>query len=481
MISTGIEPSSHKVPPHVFMIGIGGSGMNALAKLLRHRGFTVSGSDREHDRGQRVEFYDDLKKFGIRLVPQDGSGIDSHIDRVVYSTAIESGIPDLEVSKNLGLRCVHRSDELAGQLDNYRSIAVSGTSGKTTLTALLAWILTRSGMDPTVLAGAPIPGFLKGSDSDFRGGYSNLMVFEADESDGSLLRYFPSIGVIHNISKDHKDMSELMEIFKLFSRQIIETIALNADCPEAMKLEMKFSKPVTYGFDHDAVFKGENRFLHGWSSGFSVEGSKIQVPLPGYHNAENALAAYAVARILSISSETISKHIGTFPGVRRRFERIGAVFGITVVDDYAHNPDKITASLKTARHLSKRIIAVYQPHGFGPTRFLKNDLISTFTRQLEPRDHLLLAPIFYAGGTVAKDIRSEDLVTGISRFHKSVQMADRDAIPQIIRELAHPGDMVLVMGARDPSLPLLSRRILNRLTRNDSDPHRPLAGSPESF
>jgi UDP-N-acetylmuramate--alanine ligase len=448
---------------HIFFVGIGGSGMNTLAKFLLHRGYQVSGSDREFDRAQRPEFYASLQNRGILLFPQNGTGISSVLDRVVFSTAVEPSIPDIQVAMTKRIPRVHRSEELARQLRNYRSIAVSGTSGKTTVTAMLAWIFSKTNLDPTVLVGAPIPDLIDSGETDFLAGSSDLAIFEADESDGSLIRFTPETGLIHNISKDHKEMTELRTIFTTFGRQVQQNLILNADSPDVMSLNIVGRNTMTYGFQKPCDLRGEEWISDGWGSQFKVGGQQLFVPLPGYHNAENALAACAVAQMYGVELERFAESIRTFPGVRRRFERIGTKHDVTVVDDYAHNPDKIRAALSASHRLSKRVIVVYQPHGFGPTRFLKKDLIETFQSHLTSHDTLFIAPIYYAGGTVAKDIDSLDLVCEIRKANRSAEMVPRNHIAQKTALVAEPGDLILIMGARDPSLSELSREIYSAL------------------
>ncbi len=463
------ESTSKKT--RVFLSGIGGSGMSTLGKLLQCRGYEVLGSDRDFDRGLRKNISAALQSYGIRIVPQDGSGIDKTISRTVYSTAVESKIPDIVVSKKLGIPLRHRAEELAEQLRNYQSVAIAGTSGKSTVTAMLAWILTRAGIDPTVIAGAGIPG-LNPDDpaSDFRFGKSKWAVFEADESDGSLVGFTPFLGLIHNIDEDHKPLPELISIFTTYSGRIKNTRIINVDCANTVSLPAPDIRTKTYGFDNPADYRGSAVENQGWESDFVITGlqqaTAIHLTVPGQHNAVNALAAFTLARSMGIDAQDIARALQTFPGVKRRFERVGSHDGITVVDDFAHNPEKITASLRTAHSLADRLLVVYQPHGFGPTRFHFKSLIRVFSHGLTSRDKLLFTPIYYAGGTVRRDVSSRQLASEIRAHGIDVQVLERPKMPASLAKLAAPGTLILVMGARDPSLSDFCRNILDEIRRD---------------
>jgi UDP-N-acetylmuramate--alanine ligase len=438
--------------------------MNTLARFLLSRGDHVGGSDREFDRGLRPGFYRSLQSLGITLHPQDGSGVVSGIDRVIISTAVESKVPDIARANELRIPVVHRATELAEHMNQCRSIAIAGTSGKSSVTAMIAWLMTQAGLDPTVMNGASIPGFGPGAeDADFRAGGTDWAVFEADESDGSLMLYRPFAGLIHNISKDHKSLEELRAIFSSFARNVTGKLFVNADCSESMKLTAGLNRVITYGFNNPADYKAGHWQASAWGSSFAIGDRLITFNHPGYHNAMNALAAFAVASELGIEPEISSTQLRSFPGIRRRFEKIGVANGVIIVDDYAHNPDKIRWSLRTAKSLATRIIAIYQPHGFGPTRFLFRELVDVFASETSSSDSIIFMPIFYAGGSVSKDICSEHLTREIEAAGRRCRVLDREALAESIKELSRPGDLILVMGARDPSLPDFCRELLEKL------------------
>ena len=455
---------------HVFLVGIGGAGMSTLARLLRHHGYQVCGSDREFDRGLRPDFYRSLQQAGIQLFPQDGSGITKNIHHVVSSTAIELKVPDLAAANSLHIPVIHRSKELAEQSHHYTSIAVAGTSGKTTVTGMIAWLFSKLNQDPTVLSGAPVPDLGKNNrDADFIGGSGNTLIFEADESDGSLVNYHPDIGLIHNISKDHKDMNELNRIFSQFSQQVSHHLLIDKNHLSNFKLpEVLQTAVIQYGFSNSADIQARDWSADAWTSSFRLDGFPIRLSVPGFHNAQNATAAYAVGKICDLDSQSMIQALQQFPGVRRRFELIGGVDEIAVVDDFAHNPDKIRATLKTASESAKRVIAIFQPHGFGPVKFMFQELVDVFCNYLGSEDQLILTPIFFAGGTVERTINSRDIAKKIhsQKPKLSIDVIDRPSIPGFLLNIIRPGDYVVVMGARDPSLSLFTRSIFDTIRKS---------------
>lgn len=445
----------------VFFVGIGGSGMSGIARLMNMQGHRISGSDREFDRGNQAEFFRDMLSSGIHLFRQDGSGIHSSLDMVVTSTAVEASIPDICSAREMGLPIRHRSEALADIIHAYRSIAVAGTSGKSTVTGMCAWSLKNSGCDPTVINGARVIDLAgPGQDSDILAGHGELAVFEADESDGSLVRFRPAVGILTNITKDHLPLVDLVNVFTEFVHNIRELLIFNSDCSVTRQVAAKASSAIGFGLHSDADFRMSDILLEDLASSCSVEGVRLQIRLPGLHNLQNAMAAYSLLRHLGKSPGETSQVLESFRGIQRRFQITGDRSGITVVDDFAHNPDKIRATMKVAQRVASRVIYIFQPHGFGPTRFLFNEITDQFGGEMRSQDVLILMPIFYAGGTTRKDISSEDLADRINSFGKTAEVISREAIPGRIGRLARAGDWVILMGARDPTLPELARNIL---------------------
>lgn len=435
--------------------------MNGIARLMNLQGHQISGSDRENDRGHQRDFFRELTAAGITLFPQDGSGIHDQLDQVIISTAVESSIPDVLAAKRLELPIIHRSEILMELMASYRNIAVAGTSGKSTVTGLCAWALQQAGFSPTVINGARILDLIStGVDSDILLGKSPLSVFEADESDGSLVRFKPSIGILTNISKDHLPIDDLLSIFRQYIANIKDVLIANADCPLTRELSGETSRSITFGEHPSARFRMSDITTMGLQAACTVEGCRLQIAIPGVHNLQNAMAAYTLLRYLGKAPKDCISALETFRGIHRRFQITGQKNGVTVVDDFAHNPDKIRATMSVSRQLSNRVIYVYQPHGFGPTRFLFNELIDQFISGLRPHDRLILTPIFYAGGTTQQDVRSEDLAAQILAGGRKAQVLDRANIIDEISHSTETGDWVIVMGARDPSLSEFSRQIL---------------------
>ena len=383
--------------------------MSPLAQLMRARGHSVQGSDRALDNGKSLEVGARLRDLGVELVRQDGHAVTPGIDRFVYSSAVEPDTPEMRAARALGIECVPRPALLAEVVNAGRpGVAVAGTSGKSTIVGMVAWLLRDSGMPATVLGGAALAG--SGSGGCFAAGPADsAVVVEACESDGTLVGYRPAIGLVHNISRDHAELTSLRAQFASFAGNCRRVLA-NARCPEAAALGQRV-KAFTYGL---AV--GADAPLMVMSTGPERARGKLRwdgktltldVPQPGLHNLENAAAAAVIALELGLAPAAISAGLARFPGVARRFEVIGTTAsGIRVVDDYAHNGEKLRAALTTAQAGAARVVAVFQPHGFGPARFLRPELRELLPAILRPDDRFCYAEIFYAGGTVAKDISS---------------------------------------------------------------------------
>lgn len=454
-----MESKSHRKTFH--FVGIGGSGMNGIARIMNHHHHLVSGSDRDHDNGNRPDFYADLLKMGIAIHPQDGSGIRENIDCVVTSTAVESQIPDIVAARRLNIPIIHRSEALHQLVSPLTSVAVAGTSGKSTVTGMAGWCLNHSGRDPMMINGAKVidlPG--PGKASDILSGQS-VAVFEADESDGSLVRFKPSIGILTNITLDHMPMDKLRTVFTKFAQSITDTLIYNADCPEASSIGTNSCQNLSFGLSEASTFQATDLSYHGLQSTFYVEKKRINLAVPGRHNIENALAVYALLRHLGTPSGQCAELLSTFKGIHRRFQVMGVADGITVVDDFAHNPDKLRATIDVADTLKGPITFVFQPHGFGPTRFLFNELAEVFSRKIQKPDRLILTPVFYAGGTVNRDVSSLELAARINQMGGNAEVLPRNLIPESLART--DAGHIIVMGARDPSLPGFCQTILQQI------------------
>jgi UDP-N-acetylmuramate--alanine ligase len=445
--------------------GIAGAGMNPLAQLMRAWGHDVQGSDRSLDQGKQPELAARLRDQGIVLHRQDGEAIQPGLDRFVFSTAVEYDTPEVRAARELSLELVPRPGLLAEVVNGGApGVAIAGTSGKSTVTGMVAWILRQAGMPATVLGGAALQG--EGVAGCFAAGPRHAPVIaEACESDGTLVGYRPGIGVVHNVSRDHGELDDLRRQFATFSGNAGVTL-VNSACAEAMALPTR--RRVTYGLgaradaplEVIAVGPSRARGVLALPDGGELD---LDLPQPGRHNLENAAAAALVARELGVPAATIAAALRVFPGVARRFTVVGTTdTGIRVVDDYAHNGEKIRAAITAAQAGCDRLIAVFQPHGYGPARFLRPELREILPSVLRPQDRFCYAEIFYSGGTVAKDISSRDLAADLREIGCGYAANHQQVLTWAATE-AQAGDTVLLMGARDPDLPKLAEALVGLL------------------
>jgi UDP-N-acetylmuramate--alanine ligase len=456
-----------------FFCGIGGSGMLPLALIVKAGGHAVSGSDRALDQGRLSQKFDYLRSQGFTLYPQDGSGIGNPETVVVTSTAVEATIPDVMKAKQIGARLMTRA-ELLAELFNAASdsVAVGGTSGKSTTTAMLAWILHAMERDPTVMNGAVMTNFA-GPDAPFASalvGRSGIFVSEVDESDGSIARYNPRIAVLNNISLDHKTMDELRVLFRDFLGRAQRAV-LNADDAEIAQLAANLGpgRAFTYSLkDSKADLFARDLKPAPDGIAFTVQGrgetASVQLKVPGRHNVANALAALAAAGAIGVPLSGAARALEKFRGVKRRLETVGTARDITVIDDFGHNPDKIAATLDTLHDFPGRLLVMFQPHGFGPLAKMKNEFIAGFAAHLAPDDVLVMPEPVYFGGTVERSVTSGDIAEGVRSAGRNAQaFADRPACGEAILSLAKPGDRIVVMGARDDTLSQFAGELLTRL------------------
>jgi UDP-N-acetylmuramate--alanine ligase len=443
--------------------GVGGAGMNPLALLMRARGHEVQGSDRAFDQGRNAAVEERLRGAGVVIKPQDGTAIGPDIDRFVFSTAVEADTPEMRSARALGIEMVPRPALLAEIVNRGRpGVAIAGTSGKSTITGMVAWILRDAALSATVLGGAALVGEAGGG-CFVAGPVDGPVVAEACESDGTLVGYRPAIGLVHNISRDHGEVGDVRAQFMAYAENSARLL-VNAGCREAAALAD--GRPaLAYGVPPEAranlavVTAGPDGAVGILRVGASE--IALNLPQPGAHNLENAAAAALVAVELGITPRAVESALSRFPGVARRFEVLGVTAdGIRVVDDYAHNGEKLRAAITTAQAGTSRVVAVFQPHGFGPARFLRAELRELLPRILRADDRFAYLEVFYAGGTVTRDVTGRILADDLPRCGYA---ADHAAAVEWIGSQARPGDTVLIMGARDPSLPRLARAVLASL------------------
>lgn len=450
--------------------------MLPLAQIVHGLGHPVAGSDRSRDQGRTPEKFEWLSANGFDLHPQDGSGIVSPDQILVASAAVEDSVPEIGKAREIGCIRMTRA-ELLSQLFNQEgySIAVGGTSGKSTVTGMIAWILSDAGYDPTVMNGAVMKNFASAENpfASARVGSAGLFVSEVDESDGSIALYRPTIGVLLNVSLDHKSLKELRVLFGNYLESS-GCAVVNFDNEEARGLAGRAKQIVSFGVDaQDAEISVEPGSIE--QSGFAISASVIDnktrevagltLPMPGMHNLSNALTAIAATKAAGIEIGQAAHSLRKFAGLARRFDVVGtSKSGIAVIDDFGHNPEKCAATLRTLKSEPGRVIAFFQPHGYGPLRQMGHELAETFARELDADDLTIMCDPVYYGGTVDRSEGSERIVKLIDELGgRAEHIASREDCGNRIVEIAQPGDRIVVMGARDDTLSEFARSILHRL------------------
>lgn len=449
-----------------FFVGIAGTGMSAIAQYLRGCGKTVTGSDRLFAAGSKSQLQQQFEDMGITCVVQDGSGIDESIDLVVVSTAIEESNVEYQKALSLNIPIAKRSTVLAALSDQVKTIAVGGTSGKSTTTAMIFHILTQAGLQPSLMTGAGLTELQeKGLPGNAYKGEGEWLVIEADESDGSIVGYHPEIAVVLNVERDHKEADELIELFTTFKNHTKGAFIVNADNELAASLSA--NKEWDFSAQGGKVgIKGSSFKQSGFSISFKINGNSCKVPLMGAHNMENALAAYAVCTQVGVNKKDIINALASFRGIYRRTQLVGEKkqFKQYVIDDFAHNPSEVAAAIAACQLVSPRVIAYFQPHGFGPLRFMHAELSQEVAKVLRPNDYFLIGDVYYAGGTVDKNISPTIVSTAIIREGKHALFVGnkQGALTEMIT-LADENTTFLIMGARDPHLDQLGKDLFKRL------------------
>jgi len=460
-----------------FFCGIGGSGMLPLALILRGAGAQVAGSDRSRDQGRTPEKFAWLESLGFQLSPQDGSGITSAAQTLVASAAVEDTVPEVVRATQLGCPRLTRA-QLLSRLFNAAParIAIGGTSGKSTVTGMVGWILTQAGRDPTIMNGAVMKNFVA-HDAPFasaRVGAGGVFVSEVDESDGSIALYRPSVAVLNNVSLDHKSLEELRVLFGDFLASA-DVAAINLDDAETAALAPRARGLVTFGLTAPdaAITVAPGSIVETPTSIAATlldrrngQSHPLALRIPGQHNLANALAALAAADAAGVPLAQGAAALGSFAGLARRFDIVGtSPSGITVIDDFGHNPDKVAATLKTLKAHPGRVIALFQPHGYGPLRQMGAELAETFAHLLGPEDLTILTDPVYFGGTVDRSQGSERIVALINAAGgTALHIPARPDAAAHIDAIARPGDRIAIMGARDDTLTLFARDLLAALS-----------------
>ncbi len=450
---------------HIFFIGIAGTGMSAIAQYLAGTGKIVSGSDRYFVAGEINETKIKLEAEGIQCFLQDGTGVQQGLDLVVVSTAVEDTVPEVQKARALNIPIIKRSELLALIAKSKNTIAVGGTSGKSTTSAMLFQVLEKAGKAPSIISGAGLVSIIKeGRIGNAKVGAGEWLIIEADESDGSIVQYEPEVGLLLNVDKDHQEIAELMEIFGKFKQNSKELFVVNQSNVLAAQLSGNAANDFSTNTNSGAGYTANNFEQEGLQIRFTINEHPFLLYTVGKHNMENALAAVAVAHQLGVDYETCADALKEYEGIYRRHQLLGIKNGVHVIDDYAHNPAKCAASIAACQPIAPKVIAWFQPHGYGPTRFLRHDFVQEIAAVLREQDEIWMSEIFYAGGTAVKDISANDLIEGIRALGKNAFFVeDRAQLLEAIRPHITENCVLLLMGARDPSLEHFSKALYDQL------------------
>ena len=441
----------------VHFVGIGGIGMSGIAEVMHNLGYSVQGSDIADS-----PVIERLCGKGIKVMIGHAPENLDDVSVVVTSTAVKPGNPERDTALERRIPLVRRAEMLAELMRLKNTVAIAGTHGKTTTTSMVAAMLDHGGIDPTVING----GIINSYGSNARLGDSDWMVVEADESDGSFLRLDGTIAVVTNIDPEHLDHYGDFDAIKKAFVEFVENVPFYGaaimclDHPEVQAVipQIRDRRIISYGFSAQADVRGENVAPFPGGNRFDVvvserDGSQrsiegIELPMPGRHNVQNALAAVAVGLEMGMSDKAVQSGFANFGGVKRRFTKVGEVDGITIIDDYGHHPVEIRAVLSAAREgATGRVIAVAQPHRF--TRL--SDHMDEFQQAFNDADIVLITPVFTAGEEPIEGVDSEALVAGLKkRGHRSAERVnDADDLAERLAEIATEGDMVVCLGAGD--------------------------------
>ncbi len=435
----------------VHFVGIGGVGMSGIAEILLALGFRVTGSDmKSSPTTQRLE-----SLGAVIWTGHDASHVEK-ADVVVFSSAIRSDNPELQTARDKLIPVIPRAEMLAELMRMQTSIAVAGMHGKTTTTSIVSWILSQAGLDPTVLIGGKLDHLGGGA----KLGQTDLLVAEADESDRSFLKLFPTVALVTNMDQEHMDCYGSIQDIRGAFLEFINKLpfygyaVLCLDDPEVRMIIPEITKRfITYGFSPQATFHGRKpMYEHGFSSCSVFKNGEplgeIRVPMPGTHNLVNALGALAVTDIFDVHFETARAALNTFPGVQRRFTTRGHAAGVTVIDDYGHHPAEIRAVIEAAKQIAPaRIAVLFQPHRYSRTQCLYDE----FTTCFHDCDLLYVLDIYAASEQPIEGVTAKNLVQGIqSRGHMNVRfLEDKTQVARTVAAELEPGDMLITMGAGD--------------------------------
>lgn len=442
------------------LIGIGGVGMSALAQILLDQDECVTGVDRMIGTIEESSLPPSIKALssqGVVITHDDDANVADGIDRIVISTAIEDTHPILAKARELNIPVVHRATALSEALSKHKLLAVAGTCGKSTVTAILGHIMEGCGYDPVVVNGAAVPGWdfnntRVGSVRKPTRLLSNeslrWAIAEVDESDKSLTTFKPDAAVITNASADHFGIDETQELFDIFKKNVNGVIDDGRDDREPQEIE-----------------RGK------WSGSFTENGIRYTIPQPGLHNIYNAWHAVTIALAIGADEILLQESLATFPGVERRMQKVGEFTdtngnSLAVIDDYAHNTEKLGAMWQAlATEFPEGFAVVWRPHGYAPLRKMLDSLAEMFKSSVRKQDVLLILPVYDAGGTANREINSEALLEKLDGKCKGkvVGVKDLDEAEKHLREVAVSVKALVTAGARDPGLPILAKKLAGKI------------------
>ncbi len=442
-----------------------GNGISPLEQIMIKKGYEVYGSDQSFDIGLNLDRKKALESVGLKICPQDGSCVAPDTECLYISSIINENNPDVKAARTYNIPVKKRSDLLQEIFSQYeQNIAVGGTAGKTTTTAMIGYILDVLGKKPCMINGGMLCNF---SDRPGLPNYiyneNDICVIEADESDGSIQKYHPYIGIVNNISHDHTSMEKLMEYFSNFASHVRHTLIVNADCPQASTLTspngiLRFStlnpNADLYAYDIKAVQQGVE---------YKLDGRTFTLDIIGRFNVSNALAAIAACTVLGVDKYEAAKVLESFRGIKVRLEKIGSSKDITFYADFAHNPSKIAASAAAIKEHSGRLIMMYQPHTPFSVRNTGDEVAMELAKVISPEDIVLMQEIYEI--TPQDTVSSRDIINKLKSdgHDNSYFMPGKKETRKFILENARPGDCVVIMGAHDNSLPAFCEEIMKAI------------------
>ena len=443
--------------------GAAGNGISPLEQIMIKKGYEVYGSDRNFDEGKDNDRRQALESVGLKIIPQDGSGITPDMECVYASAALDESNPDIKAARRYNIPVKSRSDLLEEIFHTYpKGIAVGGTAGKTTTTAMIGYVLDVLGQKPTMINGGMLCNYSQNPGlQNYLYNDGETCVIEADESDGSIKKYHPYIGLVNNISHDHTSIEKLVEYFSTFASHVTHALVVNYDCPRARELNSP-AKKFTYSIGNDnadLTAKDVKAIENGIE--YKLDGQTFHLNLIGKFNVSNALAAISACMMLGLDKFAAARALEGFNGVKVRLEKIGSRNGVTVYNDFAHNPSKIEASLQALKDHPGRIIAMYQPHTPFSAVNTGDEVADAVAKVLAPEDIMIMQEIYEL---TEKDvgITSANIINRIKENgHKNALfLPHKDDTREFIKENVRPGDRVVIMGAHDNSLADFSRELL---------------------